>query len=188
MDQTSGTDVALGGLIGIFGTFVLIGIHEFGHALVARMRGHRVHEVRIGDVDDVTITAGGFRLRAGRLSGTSDVGGYVIYDGALARPADVLAIALAGPAANLLAAAAVFPLSMVTDGVLGLLLFMWAAANACIAVTNLQARGRFDDPHTWSDGQWARAAWAARRADPDIAEVPDDPRRATSVGPPGRSG
>ena len=43
---------------------------------------------------------GGFRLELGRLLGAGDMGGYVTYDGRDATPADVLVIALAGPAAN----------------------------------------------------------------------------------------
>jgi hypothetical protein len=79
--------------------------------LAALLTGNRVHELRVGDSDDVTLTAGAFRLRLGRLRGDADVGGYVIYDGRSATPRHALAIALAGPAANLLGAVVIAALA-----------------------------------------------------------------------------
>src|SRR5215212_11840355 len=120
MDEGSLADVALILVISALGTVLVVAVHEGGHALAALLTGNRVHELRVGDADDVTLTAGSFRLRLGRPRGDGDLGGYVIYDARSATPRHVLAIALAGPAANVLAAAFVAILSLRADGMLSI--------------------------------------------------------------------
>jgi hypothetical protein len=89
----------------------------------------------------VTVTAGALRLRLGRLRGDGDVGGYVIYEGASATPRQVLAIALAGPAANLLGAAVFAALAARADGMLAIVVFLGALASLTMAVGNLRPSG-----------------------------------------------
>jgi hypothetical protein len=184
MDKGTLADAALMLGISAVGTYVLVAIHESAHALAALLTGNRVHEVRVGDVDDVTVTAGAFRLRLGRLRGQGHVGGYVIYDGSSATPRQVLAIALAGPAANLVGAAVVAGLAVRADGMLSVALFLWTLASLATAIANLRPSGDPDAPAGWSDGRWAQVAWAARRAPVATSAVYTDPNAATSVPPP----
>jgi hypothetical protein len=158
MDKGSLADVAVMLLISAFGSLLLVGIHEAGHALAAVLTGNRVHEVRVGDTDDVTVAAGSFRLRLGRLRGVGDVGGYVSYDGRSATPRQVLVIALAGPAANVLAAAFIAPVAARAEGMLSVVLFLCMLASLMLAIGNLQATGDPETPAEWSDGRRAMGA------------------------------
>jgi hypothetical protein len=60
MDKGSLADVALMLVISAIGTVLVVAVHEGGHALAALLTGNRVHEVRVGDSDDVAVTAGRF--------------------------------------------------------------------------------------------------------------------------------
>jgi Peptidase M50B-like len=184
MDEGSPADVALMLVVSAIGTVLVVAVHEGGHALAALLTGNRVHELRVGDSDDVILSAGSFRLRLGRLRGDGDVGGYVIYDGRSATPRQILAIALAGPAANVFGAALIAALSLRADGMLSVVLFLWTLASLATAIANLRPSGDPDTPAQWSDGRWAQAAWAARRT--PVAQSPAgiDPNAATSVPPP----
>jgi len=135
-------------------------------------------------IPTLTVTAGAFRLRLGRLQGSGDAGGYVIYDARSATPWHVLVIALAGPAANLLAAAAIAALAVRTEGMLSVVLFLWMLASLLTAVTNLQPSGDPGNPLGWSDGRWAQAAWAAGRAPLPRNTAHHDANAATSIAPP----
>jgi hypothetical protein len=182
MEKGSFTDVAL--LLGIssIGTLLVVAIHECGHAMAAFLTGNRVRELRVGDSDDVTVTAGAFRLRLGRLRGDGDVGGYVTFDGRSATPAQVVAIAIAGPAANLLGAAVGYALAIRAEGMLSVALFLWALVGLLAAVSNLWPHG--DTPAEWSDGRVAQVAWTERRT--PVARDPaySDPNTPTSIPPP----
>jgi hypothetical protein len=166
------------------GTILLVAIHECGHAVAVLFTGHRVHELRVGHSDDVTVTAGGFRLRLGRLRGEGDVAGYVRYDAASATPRQVLTIALAGPAANVLAAAGIATLAARAEGMFSVVLFLWALTSSAMAVSNLRPAGDRDTPAAWSDGRWVQVAWAARRTPRVEPPLSTDPNTATSVAPP----
>lgn len=184
MDEGSLVDVALMLVISAIGTVLMVAVHEGGHALAALLTGNRVRELRVGDSDDVSLTAGSFRLRLGRLGGDGDVGGYVIYDGQSATPRQILAIALAGPAANVLGAALIAALSLRAEGMLSVVLLLWMLASLATAIANLRPSGDPETPAEWSDGRWAQVAWAARRT--PVAQSPaySDPNTATSVPPP----
>ena len=186
MDKGSLLDAAL--LLGIsaIGAVLAVAIHECGHALAAVLTGHRVRELRVGGTDDVTLNAGGFQLRLGRLRGAGDVAGYVIYDGRSASPRHTLIIALAGPTADLLAAAAIGVLAVRADGLLSVVLLLWALVGLADAFVNLRPAGDPDTPAEWNDGRWVQAAWAARRAGSVEDPASSDPNAATSVPPPSR--
>jgi hypothetical protein len=186
MDKASLADLALILVISAIGTVLVVAVHEAGHALAALLTGNRVHELRVGDSDDVSLTVGAFRLRLGRLRGDADLGGYVIYDGRSATPRHVLAIALAGPAANLLGAAVIAPLAVRAEGTLSVVLFLWMLVSLVTAVGNLRPHGDPDTPAEWSNGRWAQVAWAGRRAPFVRNPRHDDPNTATSVPPPPR--
>jgi hypothetical protein len=108
----------------------------------------------------------------------------VIYDGQSATPRHVLAIALAGPAANVLAAAFVAVLSLRADGMLSIMLFLWVLASLVSAMANLRPSGDPDTPAEWSDGRWVLVAWAMRRTPVLPSAAHSDPNTATSVPPP----
>ena len=184
MDRRSlaGSLVALG-VASIF-TPVLFLVHEVGHALAVRARGLPLKELKVGDVSDVALTVGGFRMELGRLTGKGDVGGYVLYDGRRSTPADVLMIALAGPVANLLGAAVTGWLAVGAGADFVLILWLLTLGGVGTAAVNLRARGVAQDPHTWSDGLWARIAWRGIRAGAGDAPMWRDPDGAVSVAPP----
>jgi len=184
MDNGSLADAALMAGISAIGLFLVVAVHECGHALAALLTGNRMHELRVGDTDDVTVTAGGFRLRLGRLRGEGDLGGYVIYDGQSATPRHNLAIALAGPAANLLGAAVVVAFAVRAEGMLSAVLFLWILVSLVSAVANLRPGGDPGTPEEWNDGRWVQVAWRARHA-PFVANPADsDPNAPTSIPPP----
>jgi hypothetical protein len=184
MDKGSLLDAAFMLVISALGAALVIAMHEGGHALAALLTGNRVHELRVGDTDDVTLAAGSFRLRLGRLRGDGDLGGYVIYDAGSATPRHVLAIALAGPAANVIGAALIAALALRADGMLSVMLFLWMLASLTTAIANLRPSGDPDTPATWSDGRWAQVAWTARRAPLPPSAASSDPNIATSAPPP----
>ncbi len=187
MDKGSLSDVLAIFGVSALGSFVLIAAHECGHALAAVLLGRPVREVRVGDVDDFTITAGAFRLRLGRLRGVGDLGGYVIYDGRMATPAHALVIALAGPGANVVTAALGAALAIRADGPLAIVLLLWTVGSLLLAVDNLRPSGSMRCPEQWSDGRWIQLAWAAHRARHEMAGLTADPNAATSVPPPGET-
>ena len=184
MDEASLADVALMLVISALGAGLVVAMHEAGHALAALLTGNRVQELRVGDADDVTVVAGSLRVRLGRLRDDADVAGYVIFDGRSATPRQLLAIALAGPAANLLGAALSAPLALRADGMRSVVLFLWTFASLATAIGNLQPSGDPHNPARWSDGRWAQVAWAARRRPILPSMEHGDPNAATSVPPP----
>ncbi len=186
MDTGSLADVILLLVISAIGGILLIAVHEAGHALAAVLTGNRVRELRVGHSDDLTLTAGSFRLRLGRLRDDSDTGGYVICDMTTATPWQAFVIALAGPAANLVGAMLTALLAVRADGMLSVGLFLWTFASLATAVANLRAKGDPDTPAEWNDGRLAQVAWAARRARPAGSPPHRDPNTATSVPPPRR--
>lgn len=163
MTEGSTTDLVVMLALGLLGAYGVVVVHELGHAVAALAVGERVREVRIGNEDRLTITAGRFRLRLGLLREHSDVGGHVVHSGSSATPRHVLVIALAGPAANLLAAAALAVPTARADGFVVVPLALWTLVNVAVAVDNLRPTGDPQDPNSWSDGRWAQAAWALRR-------------------------
>jgi hypothetical protein len=184
MDKGSLADAALTAGISAIGLLLAVAVHECGHALAALLTGSRLRELRVGDTDDVTVTAGTFRLRLGRLRGEGDVGGYVIHDARSSTPRHVLAIALAGPAANLLGAAVVAAFAVRAEGMLSVALFLWVLTSLAMGVTNLRPHGDPDNPAGWNDGRWVQVAWRARHAPLVASAAYSDPNTPTSVPPP----
>jgi hypothetical protein len=183
MDQGS----LLGAIASLLLTFaagpLLVLVHELGHALAVRARGLPLALVKVGDTEDVILTVGGFRLELGRLLGQGDVGGYVLYDGRAAAPADVLVIALAGPLANLAGAAVTGWLALRVGSGPNFVLPLWlmTISGVWMAAANLGRRGRPGEPLSWSDGVWVRAAWRVLRRPGPLWR---DPNEGTSVAPP----
>jgi membrane-associated protease RseP (regulator of RpoE activity) len=154
----------------------LVLAHELGHALMARMLGHQVRELRVGNSDTgLTVRAGAFALRLGPITGEQDYAGYVVYDGSRARAWHVLLIALAGPLASFAAAAAAAVAMIASQSHPFLLMVAFLAAFE-MGLANLSRKA--------SDGLQVRAAWRAlRAATPPLRTK--DPHEATSVAPPG---
>ena len=165
-------------------TPLLIFVHELGHALAVRARGLPLKELKVGVESNVILTVGSFRMELGRLSGKGEVGGYVLYDGRRSTPADALVIALAGPAANLLGAVVTGWLVLGAGTNLVVILWLMTLTGVWLAAANLRASGVAQDPHTWSDGLWARVAWRGIRAGVGDAPMWRDPDEAVSVAPP----
>jgi hypothetical protein len=187
MDKGSPKDMIWMVMLSMLGAGFTIALHECGHAVVAALTGNRVKEIRVGESDHVTISVGGLQVRLGRDLRGAGLGGYVVHDTRTATPDQILAIALAGPAANLLGAAGFAALGIRAEGMLGVLLYLWALANLSTAVHNLRPREPgSSSPTHYSDGRIALMAWEARRAIAAPAPVYVDPNAATSVAPPGQ--
>jgi hypothetical protein len=165
-------------------TPLLILVHELGHAVAVRARGLPLKAMKVGDEIDVILTVGGFRMELGRLTGKGDVGGYVVYDGRRSTPVDVLVVALAGPAANLLGAAVTGWFALGEGTGLVVILWLMTLSGVWMAAANLRASGVAQDPETWSDGLWARVAWRGVRAGVGGAPLWRDPHERVSVPPP----
>jgi len=162
------------------GYHFLVFVHELGHALAVRARGLPVREFVVGDRADVVVRVAGMRMHFGRATDDAAVHGYVATDPNRASPADMLVIALAGPAADVLATVALLALASagVYDGFVNVLIVLMAIAEACSAAGNLVPRER----DGWlSDGRIAQLAREAMRTP---APVSVDPNEATSVAPP----
>jgi membrane-associated protease RseP (regulator of RpoE activity) len=155
----------------------LVFIHELGHALMAKLLGHEVRELRVGDDDTgLAVHWGGFTLRLGPITGQRDYSGYVLYDGSRARLWHVLLIALAGPVASLAAGAAA-AVAMVALGSHPFILMLAMLGGIEMGLANLSARA--------SDGIQVRAAWRVLRNPEPPPPRFADAHEATSVAPPG---
>jgi hypothetical protein len=102
---------------------------------------------------------------------------------------DVLVVALAGPAANLLAAVAtgVLAAELWSHGILSVILWLTTLSSVLMAIGNLYPTG---EPGYWlalSDGRWAQLAWRAMRTPAAPVARWEDPHAATSVAPPSTS-
>ena len=186
MDRGSPADglVVLG--MSVVALPLLVFAHEAGHALAVRARGLPLAELVVGDTPDLTIRTGGVRIQLGRHVGNGDVGGYVRYDGSTASPTDVLIIALAGPAANLLVTPVIVALAVAewSQGIVEGMLWVIALVSLFIAVGNLVPSDIEAGLDAASDGRWVQIAWSAMHAPPDAAAKWVDPHAATSVPPP----
>jgi membrane-associated protease RseP (regulator of RpoE activity) len=160
----------------------LVLAHELGHALACAALRHPVRELRVGDTTPLfSLRARDFRLHLGAVTGTRRVGGYVRYDGTRASARDILIIALAGPAASIVAALAAGAAFVAAPSHPTVLLLM-LVGGLLDGVGNLHSSG--DEREVWSDGKVARFAWRALRH-PAPPPAWTDPREATSVAPPG---
>jgi hypothetical protein len=175
MNEASLADIAVIFGISALGGFLIVAVHECGHALAAVLTGNRVRELRVGDSDDLTVTVGAFRLRLGRLPSDSGVVGYMIHDCRSVTPVSMIAIALAGPVANLLAAAASAALAVRAEGIVSVMLFLWALSSLAGGLGNLRPHGDPGRPSEWNDGRLAQVAWMARRLPPPLPH--SDPNR-----------
>jgi hypothetical protein len=165
MDQGSLGGALAGCLLAGVAVPLLVLVHELGHALAVKVRGLPLQGLKVGDRSDLIVTIGAFRLELGRLLGDGDMGGYVLYDARRVTPRDALVIALAGPAANLVAALVTGWLTIRLAGEAAILPFALALltlAGLWMAFANLRPGGVAADPRTWSDGLWARVAWRGR--------------------------
>jgi hypothetical protein len=183
MDRGSPLDVALLLFIALGGTMLLVAVHECGHAFAALTRGVRVYTIRIGTRPATTLSIGPTRVEIGWTLGHGDVGGYITHD-RRASPTDVLIIALAGPVANLIAAAAtgVLAANLISHGMIAAILALLTVQGLALTVVNLIPTG--SHPDRWSDGRWVRAAWQSRRMPIGPLAPVADPRAATSMPPP----
>lgn len=186
MDRGSFADALFGLALAAAFAPLLVLVHEAGHAVAVRLRGLPLHGLSIGSDPILGLTVGGFRLELGRFTGKGDVGGYVAYDGRRATPVDALVIALAGPAANLVAAVVTGWLVLTgwpEKGVTFVLATL-TVGGIWMALANLRLGGEAQDPRTWSDGAWVRVAWRGIRAGVGGAPMWRDPADAVSVPPP----
>jgi peptidase M50-like protein len=168
------------------GIYVVVALHECGHALAALLMGKDVHELRVGTEDRLHVTWGRFRLTLGVLEeGGDDAAGHVVWDAGAATPMQVFVITVAGPIANLLAALVLAVVAASFDGPAAVCLFLAAMTHARMGVTNLWPGGDPQRPDEWNDGRWAAWAWARRGVPPRVAPRRADPNAATSVPPPG---
>jgi Zn-dependent protease len=187
MDRITLVDALTFTVAGTITLPLVVLIHEAGHALAALVLRRRVAELTVGDdTPVVTVRIGGFRLRLGAITGKGDAAGFIVYDGAVAGPRDTFAIALAGPLASLVGALVTCVLTAWAWPQAGLSwLFGLATLGGLICcVGNLRVSG--DDPASWSDGVWVRAAWRVMRRPTPVESVApwSDPREATSIAPP----
>lgn len=153
-------------------------IHESGHALAALALRRRLAELRVGGgAPLVTVRARGFRLRLGLISA-----GFIVYDESASDPKHTLAIALAGPLASLAGALVTGALSVRAWPQIGpSLVLAWATLVGLVCcVDSLRVSG--DNPASWSDGVWFRAAWRVMRrpTPPRGTTVASDRSEATS--------
>ncbi len=185
MGKGSLVDTLLILVLGILGAFLVTVLHEVGHAAAAVATGRRVDELRVGDVDDIDIRWRGFRLRLGRLLGSSDAAGTVRMSGGEVTALRMLVVALAGPAANVLGALVAAPLAVRAEGVLSLMIWLWAAMNLVAAVENLRRTGALDAQGEWTDGRIAWVAWSVLRHRPPTTCACGVAHPATSNAPPG---
>jgi hypothetical protein len=182
MSQGSLSGALIGLALALLSSPLLIFAHELGHALAVKARRLPLHALGVGDRADVILTVGGFRIELGRLFGHGDVGGYVLYDGHRSTPRDTLVIALAGPAANLAGALLTGWLAMRFAHAapnIPFTLAMMTIGGLWMALANLRQSG--EDPLTWSDGVWVRAAWRVLNRPGPLWRDPND---ATSAAPP----
>jgi hypothetical protein len=192
-DQEPLANIVLMAAISLVMPLVLVALHEAGHALAALCTDNPVQELRVGNVDAMRERARGcppapssegFPQRLRRLVNSSDTGGFVRYDATTATPTEVIVMALAGPFANLLGAAALAFLASQADGFVSFACGLWSFTSLGLAISNL-VPGRDGGPGVpRSDGYTAREAWRARRAGHVAFNAYDQPDAATSVPPP----
>ncbi len=141
-----------------FAVFVVIAVHEFGHALAAR----RLLDVdvtvavgRIGRIADLQL--GRVRVELNVLTGLAGTGGSASFSAARATARDLLLIALAGPAASLVALIATIELyAQTSPGSFPRLLLWGMVLTGILAVLNVipfRWRRRRDGPLLSSDGR-----------------------------------
>jgi hypothetical protein len=153
MDSTSTTEVAAICVVVWAAYFVLIVVHELGHAIVALLRTDGLVLVTVGR------SPGACRLRLGRLAvsldprltGGGDLEGWAAVVAKMSR-SERVALSLAGPAANLAVALLLVPAVVVTDGPVRFALAAIVVLSLVTAVWNLLS----SDPE--SDGRQALAA------------------------------
>jgi len=156
--------------LAVLGTIVVpvvVLIHETGHALAAFALRRPVAELTVGNDEPVLVVRiGAFQLRLGAITDVGGLAGFVLLEGAHARPRDMLAIALAGPLASLAGALITFAVAVWAwpELWLSLLFGLATLGGLVLGVGNLRRHG--DGPETWSDGVWVRAAWRAMREAP----------------------
>jgi hypothetical protein len=143
-----------------------------------------LRQLKVGKEANLVLVVGSVRMELGCFRGGGDVGGYVLYDGRRATPRDVLAIALAGPFANLLGALVTGWLAMrylhaAPWVAVALVVLTWGGL--VMVDVNLRPKGFASDPKLWRDGLWARVAWRQRHHRGPLWR---DPNEATSVPPP----
>lgn len=149
-------------------------IHELGHAIGALALGRRVDMLAVGHHEDVTVTIGSTVLRFGRsLAGKPS--GFITLDPE-ASSDEVIAIALLGPLANLMAAPLLASLarSDATGGLLDTLLWQISVVSVIVGIANLVPRGHYGGD--LSDGRLIQIAWAVHRGRPlPVLPQPTDP-------------
>jgi hypothetical protein len=148
---------------------VAVLVHEAGHALVARRRLGPGVALRVGRRGrSVTAAVGGIEAELHVLD-VLDTSGSVEFDASRATVDDMIAIALAGPAASLAGLVAALPLLAVMPGQDGLWhgLVWWFAVGSGAGVLNLlpfRFQVARDDPVFASDGRQLADALAVKRA------------------------
>ena len=180
LDRGGPVELALTVVLSLGSHQFLVFVHELGHALAARACGVPVREFVVGHRADVVVRVAGMRMRFGRATDDAVVQGYVGTDPNRASPADMVVIALAGPAAEALAAIALLAVASagILDGFVNVLIVVIAIVAVCDAGHNLVPRER----DGWlSDG---RIVQLAREAMRNPAPADADPNEATSVAPP----
>jgi hypothetical protein len=181
------------GLISSFVGFAIVGIpltllHELGHAFVARRRVG-------GDVDVTVGTSGQFaELRLGRiavaLNGLSDPtrrAGVARFDASHATTRDIVAIALAGPAASFAGfVVSAWAYSAAGGGLLWCATFA-SAGGTLINLIPMQLQERPGEPPVRTDGALAlealRTARGSRPVTPIAPRRGDEPLRGRRGAP-----
>jgi membrane-associated protease RseP (regulator of RpoE activity) len=164
-----GQDTLVLALLAVLGFPGLVLVHEAGHALMCVALGANVERLRVGGEPHLTIGRGPLRLELSLRQGEDE--GFVEYSGWLS-PRAVAAIALAGPAAQLLAVAALVVAAASTSDAVAVGLWVLASLGLVAAVDNLL-------PSEGNDGHVARCALTgvmpAAVADP-VSIPPPAPR------------
>lgn len=187
MDTVSLSDVALVWIVGAVGTWLLVFVHEIGHAVAAQARGLPVQELVVGQSSDVVVRAGRLTMRLGWRLGNGDVAGFVAFDSCGASWKDTMYVSLAGPLANATLAAALVLATVPLEGSAAIVTWLLAADSLVLAIANLTPRGDLRQPDTVSDGLWIRKAWGDRRSfdAPTTPNADANANAAASVPPPG---
>src|SRR5688572_2549790 len=103
-------------VVGMFGWFLLVLVHETGHLVAALALRAPVRRLRVGGAPNVTIGRGQFRLELS-LREAPDCDGFVEFAPGTS-PRRIALIALAGPAADLASTAGLLLAAPHTHGLL----------------------------------------------------------------------